>query len=55
MRDALGVALIALVVGVACGAANGTDARGGLVGTVTKGPIMPVCKRASPATAPPAA
>lgn len=52
MRQALGVALAALVVGVACGAANGTTTRGGLFGTVTKGPITPVCQEGVPCDGP---
>ena len=52
MRALLGAALVALLAGIACGAATGSRPQGGLYGTVTKGPLRPVCRQGVPCTGP---
>jgi hypothetical protein len=44
--------LVPLAAAAACAAANGTTAHSGLRGTVTKGPLMPVCREGVPCDGP---
>ena len=44
--------LVLLAAAVACGAATGSSLRTGLYGTVTKGPLSPVCTDATPCSGP---
>jgi hypothetical protein len=46
------VLVVALLAGAACGSAGGTSVRGGLYGTVTKGPLQPVCRQGVPCDGP---
>jgi hypothetical protein len=52
MRASLGAALVVLAAAVACGSATGSSVRTGLYGTVTKGPLTPVCTVDTPCDGP---
>ena len=49
---ALGASLTVLAAAVACGSATGSSVRTGLYGTVTKGPLTPVCTVDTPCQGP---
>jgi hypothetical protein len=51
MRAVVGASLVVLAA-VACGAATGSSLRTGLYGTVTKGPLTPVCTLDAPCQGP---